>query len=162
MSKSDISSVSSASATQICSPGNLRGIRTNSTTVVLNWAEPYSTCNLCPDAMGYEISGDGIDTIDILRPPHELRELNPHVNYQICVRAKAAGNNISEPSYCDVLRSPGKPGNLRVTDVPPTGFTLTWSAHDGGEPVSNYEIRYPGEFCAFVSGLTYQLSSPTL
>lgn len=153
--------MSKSSTLKICSPGNLQGRRTSSTVAILTWDEPYSTCHLCPDAVGYEISGEGIATVNILRPPYELRGLNRNINYRVCVRAKAAGNNISEPSYFDVLKSPGTPGNLRATHLPDEGVTLTWSAPLGDVPVFDYLVSRHGELIATVRGLTYQVSDST-
>ncbi|NWL20967.1 fibronectin type III domain-containing protein [Pseudomonas umsongensis] len=158
---SDSSSGSTVSTTQMCRPGNLQGTRINSTTAVLTWDEPYSTCHLCPDAVGYEISGGGIAKIEVLRPPHELGQLNPNVQYRIFVRAKAAGNIVSDPSYVNIRSSPGMPGNLRATGYTQNGFTLNWIAPDGGEPVFDYLVICNGQTIASVRGLTYLMRSPT-
>ena len=56
-----IESVSDAGV-RICAPGNVRGQRTSPNTAQLTWDEPYATCHLCPDAIGYDVYGEGIAT----------------------------------------------------------------------------------------------------
>lgn len=86
---------------RICSPGNVRADRNTPTSATLTWDEPYATCSLCPDAVGYEVSGEGIATLNVTRPPCVVTGLSAGREYRLVVRAKAAGNNISGPS--DVL-----------------------------------------------------------
>lgn len=91
---------------QICSPGNLQVGRTSPTTAILTWDEPYSTCHLCPDAVGYEVSGEGIATVNVTRPPCEITGLKADVEYRLYVYAMATGNNRSQPSQihsCPVM-----------------------------------------------------------
>ncbi|VVO00824.1 fibronectin type III domain-containing protein [Pseudomonas fluorescens] len=148
-------SETSATTWQICSPGNLQGRRTNPTTALLTWDEPYSTCHLCPDAVGYEVSGDGIDTVTVSRPPCEITGLKADVEYSLSVYAMAAGNNRSQPSEAHIGISPGKPGNLRVRRITGTSASLSWTAPPTTVPISAYVIYCDEEFVASVRGLDY-------
>ncbi|GAB6403385.1 fibronectin type III domain-containing protein [Pseudomonas sp. MHK4] len=97
---------------RICSPGGLRGGRSTATTALLSWEEPYATCPLCPDAVDYEISGEGIATLNVIRPPCEVTGLKADSEYYLAVRAKGGGNNVSEPSHVLIAMQRGKPGSL--------------------------------------------------
>ncbi|KAB0488502.1 Fibronectin type III domain-containing protein [Pseudomonas reinekei] len=83
---------------RICSPGNLLGARNTASRAVLSWDEPYGTCALCPNAVGYEISGGGITPINVTRPPYEITGLVATREYLFEVRARASTNNISDPT----------------------------------------------------------------
>ena len=151
---------SSQGSVQICSPGNIKGGRTRPTVAELTWDEPYSTCHLCPDALSFEISGEGIATVETARPPFELQGLNPSIDYRVCVRAKAAGNNISQPAYFNVLRWPGMPGNLRIIGRTDRDVTLAWEAPVGETQIYDYLVLHQGQPIATVRGLTYTMSYP--
>lgn len=146
---------------QICAPGNVRGCRLSPSVASLTWDEPYATCDLCPNALGYEVSGEGIATVNILRPPHELRDLNPYNNYRIAIRAKASGTNISTPSFFELSRSPNAPRDLQANDLTENGVTLTWSPPSGGTPELDYIVSHGGVFVASVRDLSYQLAFST-
>ncbi|VVO10565.1 hypothetical protein PS704_03414 [Pseudomonas fluorescens] len=119
----------SGSEVRICAPGGVRGLRTSPSTAQLTWDEPYATCHLCPDAIGYEVYGWGIARQRVLRPPCELSGLNAGVEYLLYVTAKAAGNNISVPSPLRLfkLTAPTKPGTLELRDSTHASMTLSWS-----------------------------------
>jgi hypothetical protein len=146
---------------QICAPGNVRGCRLSPLVASLTWDEPYATCDLCPNALGYEVSGEGIATVNILRPPHELRDLNPYNNYRIAIRAKASGTNISTPSFFELSRSPNAPRDLQANDLTENGVTLTWSPPSGGTPELDYIVSHGGVFVASVRDLSFQLAFST-
>ena len=96
---------------RICRPGNLRGDRISARQVVLSWDEPYATCALCPDAVGYEISGAGISTIEVARPPYTINGLSINTAYRFQVRARATVNNISIPTIVLVPPFTGTPAD---------------------------------------------------
>lgn len=127
---------------QICAPGNLRGTRNAPTTAVLSWEEPYSTCKRCPNAIGYEVFGEGIQTRSVTQPPVELTGLNPDTEYLLYVRAMAAGNNVSQLSPMRFLKfklvAPSSPGPLDLSDLTSTSVKVSWapSTDNGGN------IRY--------------------
>ncbi|WP_077048376.1 fibronectin type III domain-containing protein [Pseudomonas sp. KK4] len=143
---------------QICSPGNLKGHRTSSTTATLTWDEPYATCGLCPDAVGYELSSSSFNTLDVAHSPYELR-LSPSL-HRIQVRVKGANGSVSEPGCIDIHPSPPAPVDLRACDLTDSGMTLNWTAPAGGEPVSDYVVSHKGQFTAAVRGLVYRISEP--
>lgn len=90
----------------ICAPGYMRGTRSTATAALLTWDEPYATCSLCPNAQGYEISGAGIKTFEVVRPPCEVTGLNAALEYHLKVRAKGGGNNVSAASSVFISREP--------------------------------------------------------
>lgn len=146
---------------RICSPGNLRGNRISARKATLTWDEPYSRCDLCPNAVAFEVSGSGIETVLVTHPPYEL-ELSPHGNRRISVRALAAGaKNVSGPSEIVLYESPATPINLRVTDASEDGVTLHWNPAGFGVEPFDYWITYRGQFIAHVHGLSYRLSYST-
>lgn len=154
-SSSDSLSDNRASAVQICSPGRLQGRRTSPTTAILTWDEPYSACHLCPDAVGYEVSGEGIAMVSVTRPPCELTGLKPDVEYSLYVYAMAAGNNRSQPSEAHIGISPGRPGNLRVRRITGTSASLSWTESPTTVPIFDYVIYCDEKFVASVRGLDY-------
>ncbi|MGY3173713.1 hypothetical protein ACVWYU_003116 [Pseudomonas sp. TE12234] len=127
---------------QICAPGNLKGARNAPTSALLSWDEPYSTCKLCPDAIGYEVFGEGIQTRSVTRPPVELTGLNPDSEYLLYVKAIAANNNISQPGPLRLFKfkllAPTRPGPLELSDLTSTSVKVSWtpSTDNGGD------IRY--------------------
>lgn len=136
----------SDSGVRICSPGNVRGRRTSLNTAQLTWDEPYATCHLCPDAIGYDVYGEGITPQTVVRPPCELSGLNAGVEYLLYVTAKAAGNNISTPSAVrfSKLTAPTKPGKPELRDLTHASMTLSWtpSAPEWGN--NNYRVYLNG------------------
>lgn len=143
---------------RICAPGNLTGARNTATTAVLSWDEPYATCTLCPNAVGYEISGTGITPINVTRPPCTISGLSADREYTFAVRTRAAGNNISSPSNVVVGACPGAPVSLQVVGVTSTGATLAWAAPGGNVVVFDYLITCNGVFVGATGGLDYTLS----
>jgi chitodextrinase len=143
---------------RICSPGNLKGGRNTVSTAMLSWDEPYATCAFCPNAVGYEISGGGITTINVARPPYEITGLSPDREYTFEVRARAAGNNISEPSTLVVGANPGAPVSLRIVGITGTSATLTWTAPDNSVAVFDYMIACNGAFVGATRGLEYSMT----
>lgn len=141
------------STVRICAPGNVRGWRNSANTALLNWDEPYSTCNLCPDAIGYEVYGEGIATKSVVRPPCEIAGLKTNIECLFYVTAKAGGNNISTPSPFLLLKSrPNKPGIPQVSNVTDASATLTWTpSTDSGE------VRYRIYLNGFPVGQSRQL-----
>lgn len=145
--------------TSTCSPGNLRGYRTTSTSAILTWDEPYSTCLLCPDALGYEVSGGGIATINVTQPPCVINGLRADVEYSLEVYAKAGGNIRSLPSPVFLGLSPGKPGTLQASDITGLSVLLRWTAPDASIEVFDYLIYCNGTFLTCVSGLEHQVTN---
>lgn len=143
---------------RICSPGNLKGARNTSSTALLSWDEPYATCTLCPNAVGYEISGAGITTINVTRPPCEITGLSPDREYTFAVRARATGNNVSTPSVVVVGANPGAPTSLRVVGMTGNSATLTWTAPDNSVAVFDYLIACNGAYMGGTRGLEYPLT----
>lgn len=127
---------------QICAPGHLIGGRNGPTSALLSWDEPYSTCNLCPNAIGYEVFGEGIQTRSVTRPPFELTGLNADTEYLLYVRAIAASNNVSQPSPLRLFKfkllAPSRPGPLELSELTSTSVKVSWtpSTDNGGD------IRY--------------------
>lgn len=103
----------SGSEVRICAPGGVRGLRQPPNAAQLTWDEPYATCHLCPDAIGYDVYGEGIATQHVVRPPCEITGLKTNIEYLIYVTAKAGGNNVSIPSaYRFFKTKPNAPGPL--------------------------------------------------
>lgn len=146
------------SGNRICAPGNLTGRRQTPTSVLLNWDEPYSTCNLCPDAKSFVIYGEGIATTTVAHSPWEITGLNPDREYRLSVRAKADEANLSEPSKIVVGVQPGVPRALQISDITAQTAQLTWLRPDGAVEIFDYLIYLKGEFHAAARGLTYLLT----
>ena len=155
---SKFSSGLSETDVQICSPGFLKGNRTSSTRATLIWHEPYAACNLCPDAVGYEVSSASFNTLLVSQSPCEL-QLNSFF-HRISVRAKGANGSLSEPSFIDIHPSPPAPTGLRATPTE-NGTSLSWVAPVGGERVFDYLVSHKGEFIAAVHDLSYLLKLST-
>lgn len=119
------------SSIRICAPGDIIVWRNAPTTAVLSWDEPYAACALCPDAVGYEVSGEGIVTANMTRPPYEVTGLKADAEYLLFVRAKAAGNNVSTASPVRVftyrLLAPSKPGVPELSQLTSSSVTLNWA-----------------------------------
>lgn len=143
---------------RICSPGNLNGTRPTASTALLSWDEPYATCTLCPNAVGYEVSGAGITTINVTRPPCEITGLSASREYTFAVRARAAANNISAPSEVVVGPNPAAPVSLRVVGITGNSATLTWTAPNDGVTVFNYVIACNGASVGTTRALEYSLT----
>jgi hypothetical protein len=124
---------------QICSPGNVRAWRNSATTAQVSWDEPYATCKICPDAIGYEVFGAGITTQRVSRLPYEITGLKVDVDYLLYVTAIAAGNNISTPRPFRLARilPPGKPGTPKLRELTHASITLVWAPSAGAG-----KIRY--------------------
>lgn len=142
----------------ICAPGKLSGYRTSSTTATLTWDEPYATCHLCPDAVGFEVSGGGLPTIYVSHPPC-LIQLNNHARRVAYVRAQAANGRFSRPSAYVFWPSPGMPGQLLASDFSDTGFTMAWKAPVDGAPAFDYLVSHNGEVIATVRETTWRMGS---
>ncbi|MBZ9785383.1 fibronectin type III domain-containing protein [Pseudomonas sp. REP124] len=134
------------SGIRICAPGNIRGWRTSSTTALLSWDEPYSWCNQCPNAIGYEVTGEGLPTLNVLRPPCEIKALKPDVEYQFQVTAKASVTNVSDPSPYRLLKlhPPGKPGLPQLLDVSFSSLSLSWERANPGFTGIRYRVYLNG------------------
>lgn len=143
---------------RICPPGNVRGTRNGANSAVLSWDEPYATCNLCPNAVGYEISGAGITTINVTRPPWAITGLSADHAYRFAVRARATANNISQPAELLIGAQPGTPVALQVAGVTGTRATLVWTAPGGTVVVYDYSITCNGVLVGTPRGLDYALS----
>ena len=132
------------SGNRICAPGSVRGFRKTATEAELTWDEPYAVCSLCPDAIGYEVSGEGITTINLSRPPCKVSGLDASREYRLSVRARASVNNVSAPSQVQVGAFPGTPGPLQIAAVSGTAATLRWSASSTQVPVFDYLVACNG------------------
>lgn len=135
------------SGVRICAPGNLRGWRTSATTAMFSWDEPYATCNLCPDAVGYEVACQGLSTRQINRSPCEVTALNADVEYEFHVTAKAAGNNVSTASIFRLarLQAPNKPGTPELLDLTHASAILHWAPSNPGFEGMRYRVYLNGE-----------------
>ncbi|VVM46030.1 hypothetical protein PS662_00556 [Pseudomonas fluorescens] len=140
-------------AVQICAPGNVSAWRTSATTAMCSWDEPYSTCDLCPDAVGYEVIVEGVKVFEVVRPPCEINGLKADVDYILEVYAKAAGDNRSQSSLWHLGTSPGTPVNLQVRMLTPTSASLRWSAPTYGAPAFDYVIACNGTVINSTRGL---------
>jgi chitodextrinase len=143
---------------KICSPAHLRGRRNTATSALLSWDEPYASCPWCQDTVSFEITGEGIATLDVAGSPCEVKSLDAEREYRFVVRAKAGGNNISSPSHVLVGRRPGRVGALQVGSITSTSARLTWSASGDRVPVFDYVIYCDGEVAASIPGLAYQIN----
>ncbi|MGE8065827.1 fibronectin type III domain-containing protein [Pseudomonas sp. NPDC089569] len=137
---------------RICAPGNVRGWRNSATSAVLTWDEPYSTCHLCPNASGFEVSGAGFATRTVTRPPCEITGLRFDAEYRIEVVAKASATNVSNPGFLFLQKmlAPGRPGIPVPSELTAASVTMTWapSAH-GGEDI-RYRIYLNGSLIKVV------------
>lgn len=130
---------------QICSPGNVKVWRNSATTALVSWDEPYARCKICPDAIGYEVFGEGIATQSVSQLPYEVTGLKVDVDYLLYVTAIAAGNNISTPSPFRLFRmlAPGKPGTPELRELTHEGVTLIWAPSSGAGKI-RYRIYLNG------------------
>ena len=129
---------------RICSPGNVKVWRTSASTAQLTWDEPYASCNLCPDAIGYEVFGEGFITQAVVRPPFEITSLDPNREYLLYVTAKAAGNNVSTPSPFTLSKEdPGKPGRLVLSESTNASLSVFWTPSYNGEEL-HYRVYLNG------------------
>lgn len=137
-----------SSTLQICSPGNVRVQRPSPASVILTWDEPYATCPLCPDAVGYEVSGAGIVTVSVTRPPCEVTGLQANGKYWLSVIAKAAGNNVSKPTLIEVADkvAPSVPEDFKAIDVTRHSVMLSWTASTDEVAVMGYAVRRDGDW----------------
>jgi chitodextrinase len=101
-------------------------------------------CPLCPDAVGYEVSGQDFATINVVRPPCEISGLSLDEEYLIYVRARAAGENVSGPSPVRLrkLPPPGKPQNFELKDLTYSSVQMTWTASAGTSTGIGGKILY--------------------
>lgn len=141
------------SGIRICAPGNVRVWRKSATTAELSWDEPYATCHLCPNAIGYEVFGEGITRTNVSRPPCEITGLKADADYLLYVTAKAAGNNVSSPSAFRLLKMvrPGKPGTPVLNELSHDSVNVSWtpSAHYGEDV--HYRVYLNGFLIKMVS-----------
>ncbi|WP_157710184.1 fibronectin type III domain-containing protein [Pseudomonas sp. PB120] len=145
----------SVAEVQICSPGHLRAQRNPPNTALLTWDEPYATCHLCPNAIGYEVYGEGITTQHVARPPCEITGLQTHIEYLIYVTAKASGNNVSTPSpYRFFKTKPNSPGTPQISNITSSSATLTWTPSTDSGEIKRYRVYLNG----FLVGLTKETS----
>jgi chitodextrinase len=143
---------------RICSPGNVQGYRTSRTTAILTWDEPYATCNLCPDAVGYEVTGEGFSTLNIIRPPCEITGVDPAADLLVSVRAKAAGGVVSDVSHFIIRKDqtpPSRPEHLAVRDVGYFDATLTWDPSTDDVGVAGYRVFLEAGLIATVEETRY-------
>ncbi|WP_223466729.1 fibronectin type III domain-containing protein [Pseudomonas sp. GL-RE-26] len=143
---------------RICAPGNLSCTRNTATTVLLSWDDSYERCDLCPNAVGYEVSGAGIATINVARPPCEISGLSTDRQYLFSVRARAGGNNVSSPADCLIGACPDTPSSLQVTGITGTGATLAWSIPAGNVAVADYLVACDGWFVGATREMEYTFS----
>ncbi|VVM40112.1 fibronectin type III domain-containing protein [Pseudomonas fluorescens] len=135
----------SGSEVRICAPGGVRGLRQPPNAAQLTWDEPYATCHLCPDAIGYDVYGEGIATQHVVRPPCEITGLKTNIEYLIYVTAKAGGNNVSIPSaYRFFKTKPNAPGPPQLSDITYSSATLTWTPSTDSGEIKRYRIYLNG------------------
>ncbi|EJN18522.1 hypothetical protein PMI35_06100 [Pseudomonas sp. GM78] len=141
----------SNSEVRICAPGNIRAQRKPPNTAELTWDEPYATCSICPDAIGYDVYGEGITTQHVVRPPCEITGLQTHIEYLVYVTAKAGGDNVSTPSVCHFCKTrPNKPGTPQLSNITYSSATLSWTPSTDSGEIKRYGIYLNG----FLVGLT--------
>jgi hypothetical protein len=150
--------IDAQSSVQICAPGNLRVWRNAPGTARLTWDEPWSTCRLCPDAQSFEVSGEGMATITVDRPPCDITGLLDDREYQLFVRARAGENNWSLPSPVTMHPKPGKPQRLRISDIGSTSAYLSWAKPSSKVEVFDYEVTCNGRFVKCQRGLYLQVN----
>ncbi|MBH2036286.1 MAG: fibronectin type III domain-containing protein [Pseudomonadales bacterium] len=145
---------------RICAPGNVRVWRKSATNALLTWDEPYATCHLCPDAIGYEVFGEGITGKNVSRPPCEITGLKANADYLIYVTAKATGNNVSSPSVVRLLKMvpPGKPGTPVLSELSHDSVNMSWTPSPNfGEDV-RYNVYLNGFLIKMVSSPSARLT----
>ncbi|WP_367617532.1 fibronectin type III domain-containing protein [Pseudomonas azerbaijanoccidentalis] len=132
--------------TTICSPGHKRVTRISPTTATLTWEEPYAECALCPNAIAYEVAGDGIASVRVVRPPCTITGLQPDSEYLLSIWAIAASGTQSLPSPVRILRYRGArsaPENLRVTANSNHYVSIAWDTPDLSNP-TGYRVAVLG------------------
>lgn len=147
---------------QICSPGNIRGRWTSPSSATLSWDEPYATCRLCPDAVGYEVKVIGMATLNVSHPPCVLTGLDSTKDFLIEVRAKAAGNNISSTSHFVMPKDqtpPTPPRNLVAEDIGYFDAILKWDAATDNAGIAVYRVYAGANLIATVVETQYQVKN---
>lgn len=149
----------SESEVRICAPGNVRGLRQPPNTAHLTWDEPYATCHLCPDAIGYDVYGEGIATQHVVRPPCEITGLKTNIEYLIYVTAKAGGNNVSIPSAFRFFKTkPNVPGTPQLSNITYSSATLTWTPSTDSGEIKRYRIYLNGFLVGQTKGTSFNLN----
>ena len=120
---------------------------TSPSSATLSWDEPYATCRLCPDAVGYEVKVIGMATLNVSHPPCVLTGLDSTKDFLIEVRAKAAGNNISSASHFVMPKDqtpPTPPRNLVAEDIGYFDAILKWDAatDNAGNAIKSLRLVY--------------------
>ncbi|MCJ8205298.1 fibronectin type III domain-containing protein [Pseudomonas sp. RGM2987] len=132
----------SAAPPRICAPGLVRDTQAPAA-VTLSWDEPYASCPLCPNAIGYEVAVEGFPAKIVARSPCVMIGLTADVPYIVHIRAIAVGNIVSEPSV-HFLRirpaPPSQPGALRVTEVSFGSARLDWAPSSSNVDTVRYRV----------------------
>ncbi|HWT70128.1 MAG TPA: fibronectin type III domain-containing protein, partial [Pseudomonas sp.] len=126
----------------------------SSTTAILYWDEPYDTCDLCPNALGFNVSSSAFVAVEVSRSPYEF---NFRHSGTVSVQAIGANGTLSEKSYFEILQSPDAPTHLHVSEMTADGVTLSWKAPSGPIPAFDYLLTHNGQFVTEVRGLTYHM-----
>lgn len=147
--------VTSEPIVRICAPGNVGGWAHSASAATLTWDEPYAACAICPNATGYEVSGQGFTTRAVVRPPCEITGLKPATEYLMNVVAKAGANNISNPSLyrlvTPALQAPSQPGVPVASDVTYNSVQLTWAPSTDNGGTIRYRIYLNGSLLKVVN-----------
>jgi len=121
-------------------PARLRITNYSPTSITLCWDRSTDDSGVT----GYEVfkNGDSIGTVDTTL--FELTNLERGVNYTFTVQAKDVAGNVSQPSIGLLAgidsQSPGRPTNLKASNVSKTGLTVSWSASTDNVGVVAYDI----------------------
>jgi hypothetical protein len=108
--------------------------------------------------LGYEVSVEGLQTVEVSRSPYEVKGLNPLLEYHLTVRAKGGGNNVSAPSRLRIGRRPGTPRAVAVTAITSSCASVTWHVPAENVPLFDYVIYCNGKWIAATPALEYTLT----
>lgn len=118
----------------------------SATTVTLTWEEPYAQCALCPNAVGYEVTGDVVGIVRVIRPPCTISGLQPQLEYVFSIWAIAQSGIKSAPSRFRILRYNGAksaPENLKVSANANRYVSITWDSPNLSSPIG-YRVAVLG------------------
>ncbi|MFU2326173.1 fibronectin type III domain-containing protein [Pseudomonas sp. NFX98] len=99
--------------------------------------------------------------MNLSHPPCEITGLNPAVDLHVEVRARAAGDNVSDASFYVIPMDqtpPSRPENLTVRDIGYFDATLTWDASTDNVGVAGYRVFSQSGLIATVEETRYHVS----